>query len=229
LHPIDIIRSNVLLVLHFEFCLALRSLLLLFTHFHGSAHLLRLDLPLFLLKISLSLRNHILRIANVRALLTLEVLRRPHFRLLPLLPCTLRLGELTPVQSSLTLYDFLPLLELQFFVLHGLFMCLTLALILCIFLLNFLNISLKSIDPMLELLHVLAGLLHIALFIHHDLRFELGLGDHGPVHVLVIGHTIVVLVVLESLVSRIAIRLIQTHAAALRVSLISITTWHLFG
>ena len=61
---------------------------------------------------------------------------------------------------------------------------------------------------MLQLLHVLLGLLHVAFLLHHELGFELRLLPHRPVQVLLVRETVIACIVLESPVPLIANRVI---------------------
>lgn len=54
-----------------------------------------------------------------------------------------------------------------FFVANALLDCTPLFLSICLFLLGVLNVALQSIDSVLQLLHVLASLLHLLLLFEH--------------------------------------------------------------
>ena len=98
--------------------------------------------------------------------------------MLTIFPRTLDSSKFVFLDSFLTFIPLTLLVPLQLLILDSLLNGLPLTLSQRLFLLDVLHISFQSIDPVLELLHVLLGILHVSLLLHHELGFKLGLLDH---------------------------------------------------
>ena len=93
--------------------------------------------------------------SNIGALLSLELFSGSHLTLMALFLRALHPGELILLQLSLVLFSLQPLRPLILLVLESLLLGLLFPYHEGFFLLNLFNIPLQSINPMLELLHIL--------------------------------------------------------------------------
>ena len=154
MHLLSETIPDMLFVHHLLLLLLLSSFLLLLLYFHGSFQLLGFDLSFLSLDVGLSLVHDLLRLSDVCATLALELLFSSEFACLTLTSRTLDslLLFLNRLLPSLFVGHLRHLLLLL--VADGLLEQIALPLSIVLLFLLQLNVTLKSLNPVLQLLHL---------------------------------------------------------------------------